>query len=168
MADLDVGNFPLGLHLAKPAQGRSALFVEKGFEEPVGVNEFRLGGQRCFHLRNLLEFGEVVGVNQEPEAGPALLGQAHDRRFVFLVGEPLRVIPETHGGEAFALLAFDEEIGMQRVGSRALRIAAGQSIALGLEENSDSTLESLPCLIHWQAPLSGRNPWCVATWRRPS
>jgi len=33
MADLDVRNLPLGLHLAQPAQGRSAVFVEEEFQK---------------------------------------------------------------------------------------------------------------------------------------
>ena len=38
VANLDIGDLPLRLHMAEPAQGWSAVFVEEEFEEAFGAD----------------------------------------------------------------------------------------------------------------------------------
>ena len=41
VSDLDVGDFPLRLHLTEPAQGRTALVVKEEFEQTFSADELR-------------------------------------------------------------------------------------------------------------------------------
>ena len=49
VADLDIGDLALRLHLAKPSQGRPALIVEEEFEQAFCADELWWVGGDCFH-----------------------------------------------------------------------------------------------------------------------
>lgn len=75
--------------------------------------------------RDLRELGQVVAVNHDPEPGTAFLAEADDGCLPLSICKLLGDIPEADGGKALALLRFDEELRVERVGAGQLRVATG-------------------------------------------
>lgn len=82
------------------------------------------------------QFQKILASNHDPESRPVLFAEDHDGRLAFLTGKGLCLIPKADHGVLLPELALDENLFMDHVRGRVLRVAAGKGVTRAVKVSS--------------------------------